>query len=305
MKQILLFGLITCLHCVGFSQNLQLFDLKLIGDDERGFFSLSEVYTLSEHEDSIAIPDLSAHSQEEAAQFEQIKLEDHFRDLFLLKTGISELDTVYVFDYKTNFQLTFCVKDLTLTASLTPYGADWPYTQLDYLIGFEIEQKHMVHFGYYPQFTFVYVGKENPFQVQQMKQIVWKPTDKKSFSTFALKKEYISIIKKNYYYETSRYYTYSADGLAYFIHEYDKGSATAARHLIVVNEKTGSFVRDYFFHEDEGTSPAPLDEQWTGKLMKYRSPVIFGFNYVSFGCPSLISLDPVAQDVYIYCDNRH
>lgn len=121
MKQILLFGLIFCLHCVGFSQNLQLFDLKLIGDDERGFFSLSEMYTLVEHEDSIAIPDLSAHSQEEAAQFEQIKLEYHFRDLFLLKTGISESDTVYIFDYKTNFQLKFCVKDLTLTASITPY----------------------------------------------------------------------------------------------------------------------------------------------------------------------------------------
>jgi hypothetical protein len=45
--------------------------------------------------------------------------------------------------------------------------------------------------------------------------------------------------------------------------------------------------------------------QWTGKLFKYKAPVIFGFNGESFGCPHISFLDFSEQSIYKNCDCRH
>jgi hypothetical protein len=46
-----------------------------------------------------------------------------------------------------------------------------------------------------------------------------------------------------------------------------------------------------------------LPEQWTGKLLKNKPPVAFGFIYE--WCPFITLLDSTYEDIWINCDNRH
>ena len=74
-------------------------------------------------------------------------------------------------------------------------------------------------------------------------------------------------------------------------------------------------VFDGVFSDSEGASPAPLsfkgekpnDQllQWTGQLFKDQPPVMFGFMYVSFGCPWIDFLDGSMRNLSFSCDNRH
>jgi hypothetical protein len=71
------------------------------------------------------------------------------------------------------------------------------------------------------------------------------------------------------------------------------------------------------FNNSEGASVAPLNfgisnpnyadlkGQWMGKLFKNKPEVIFGFEWVSFGCPGIIYINSRDKYIQINCDNRH
>jgi len=76
------------------------------------------------------------------------------------------------------------------------------------------------------------------------------------------------------------------------------------------NEK----IYDFVLYPSEGGSFAPIVKkgdkekdyhQFTGKIFKDKPPVIFGFMYVSFGCPGVHVLDKKIKRIRILCDNRH
>jgi hypothetical protein len=296
------------------AQELKIFELMYYEKDSTqslAFISLSDVYDLSVHPDSLAIPDLSEIGIEDSKKFEYIKLDEKYRKRFLSKTKISETDIVFIYDYSHDVLMSFTVKNLNIVACLNVYGADWPYSQEDYMIGFEINKKYLTGFGKYPSNTLVYVGKENPFVQGQVKHVVWKKIESKNFPVSAISSEDTTELNKYLIkgrYVTGNAYKYEKDGLQYFIQDILRltDDWIFAKRLIVIDLKTKETVFKKNYFDSEGESFAPLDNQWTGKLFKNKPSVIFGFMWISFGCPGITFLDSAKkEDIYINCDNRH
>lgn len=312
------------------AQDLAIFDLELRKNESVGFISLSDVYPLSERPDSLAIPNLEDELNDKLGKLpenptdesiEKVKdqfiknaeyfiLSSKYRKIFLSKTKILETDLVFIYDYSLDVLISFTVKNLNIVACLNIYGADWPYSQNDYMIGFEINKKFLTGFGKYPSNTLVYVGKENPFVQGQLKHIVWKKIETTDFPTSAVSSKDTSELReyfRAYQYVTGTTYKYEKEGLQYFIQDFIRlqDNFIPAKRLIVIDLKTKETIFNKHYFSSEGTSFAPLNNQWTGKLFKNKPPVIFGFQYESFGCPSITLLDSMENEVGINCDSRH
>jgi hypothetical protein len=281
-----------------------------------GFISLSDIYTLSEHADSLAIPNLEDVNKNNLQYF---KLSSEFRNRFLSRTKISKEDSVFIYDYSNDLLFSFPVKKLNVVAYLSVYADknDCPCNQSDYMIGFEIT-KDSLSFDKHLNHSLVYVGKENPFILGQMRPISWERIDIKEFPI--QKSNSANNVFRQLDMEKGNAYIYNSELYQYYIQEYteiNNGSYLAHRLLIVLDRKDEKLIMERVFSESEGTSLAPLNcgienpncadskEQWTGYLFKDKPQVVFGFEWHSFGCPNIIFLDSNVDDVYINCDNRH
>lgn len=275
--------------------------------DTIALISLSDKYQLSEHKDSLAIPDVKKLGEKEA---QYLVLNSTYRNRMLSKMKISEKDSVYVYDYATNIVNAFSVKSLQVVAAINVYGADWPYSQDDYMIGFGLDPKLLKGFDSYYLNTLVCIGSKNPFAMKQLKAIKWKETTIAKVPVVAINPEYNDLIKTA---SKKMAYTYKSSGFEYFLQDYINEEAVLLRRLIVKEEKTNKIVCDKYYRESEGGSFAQLNDnsedkevnQWTGKLFKNKPEVVFGFVYVSFGCPGISFLDNNEPDVFLNCDNRH
>ena len=303
-------------------QNINLYDLLNLEYNIKrkvGFISLSDNYPLSEHPDSLAIPDLSKIKDRE-----YFKLNSKYRERFLAKTKTSETDTVFIYDYSANVLLSFPVKDLNVTAYSDVYNdpdecnplsdryRGYPCNQDDYMIGFEISKNHLKGLSEDFDDALVYVGKENPFVQGQMEPIVWKKINSKDFPLAKASFQTANIPKGDtYLYESSEF--------QYFLQNLLRINRTEvwARHLLVIDKKSKKATVERILGSGEGTEVLPLNfgienkedadykGQWTGKLFKNKPPVVLGFESVSFGCPRITVLDPKEGDIYLNCDNRN
>jgi len=302
------------------AQSIDLFylvDLEENTSNKVGFISLSNIYPLSEHPDSLAIPYLDTIENKNLIQY--FKLTEEYRKRFLTKSKISEADSVFIYDYSSDILRSFAVKNLNVAASLSIYRDinEYPLGQYDYQIGFEINKKQLSGIMQYGALAFV--GKSNPFQKGQMKPIVWSKITSKEFPNNKISKP--NLIQKS---KSENSYLYNSDNYDYFVKDYtitiqDNGYEydIKKRLLIVINKRNGKVIIERLFSDSEGTSVAPLNfgidnssqtdlkEQWIGKLFKDKPEVFFGFEWVSFGCPNIIFLNSKEKDIYINCDNRH
>ncbi|MBI1306299.1 MAG: hypothetical protein GC181_06765 [Bacteroidetes bacterium] len=294
-------------------------DLEENGKLKVGFISLSDRFFLSENPDSSAIPNTQNMDKTDYRYF---TLNAKFRKRFLLKTGVSENDSVFVYDYAKNTLLTFSVKSLKAVAYLNDYMSDdeCPCSQYDYMIGFEINKKELKSLSNHNRNTFAYVGKANPFVRGKMKAITWK---KISSEKFPLSKsndaESLKILKDNRYAKGIAY-MYETVSNQIFIQDYivkNSPMEAVGRHVIILNKVNGNKAGEFMYINHEGASLAPLnyginnpnfsdiEEQWTGRLFKNQPDVIFGFEWVSFGCPRMHYIDSTGNSIRINCDNRH
>jgi hypothetical protein len=295
-------------------------DLEEIANKKVGFISLSDIYPLSEHSDSIAIPNLENVEKENQLYF---KLNSTFRKSFLSKTNISETDSVYIYDYSTDVLLSFSVNKLNVVAYLNSYMdiKDCPCNQYDYMIGFEVSKKLLNGLGKYYSDALVFIGKENPFTKGRMKPIVWEKIEAEVFPSTKSnltekEKKYIdknAIKGQTYLYETDLYQIFIQD---YKDSKREGFYATVNRHLIVINKQNNKVENETLFSSSEGSKLAPLNFgidgnnyetiQWIGSLFKNKPDVIFGFEWVSFGCPSIDYINSNDNKyIEINCDNRH
>lgn len=294
--------------------NINLFYARFTDRENFAFVSLSDIYHLSEHPDSIAIPNIEDKGFDNA---QYLILESRYRSLFLSGTGVQETDSLYMYDCKNNNLNTFAVKDLKVVAQVNPYASssDWPLSQSDYMIGFEIDLKSVENFEDVMYENLVYIGKENPFVCEQLAPIRWSKIQTDRYPTKTIKKSHTYYLEDHIIGDT---YLFEKDNLQYFIQNYhtneERSYYETYRRLLVVDRTTKDVLADKLFGRGEGTSPSPLNfqgeedtniYQWTGKLFKYKAPVTFGFEYISFGCPSISVLDKSGEDIYINCDNRH
>jgi hypothetical protein len=290
------------------NDELKLYWLRYHGNDpaERiGFISLSDNYLLSDHPDSLAIPDLYPDEGNALVEDkEYFTLESTYRKKFLTKTKISETDQVFIYNYYRDTLVSFPVKNLKVVACLSVYASEdnSPYSQGDYMIGFEIDKNVLTNLGEYYSETFVYVGKENPFVQGKLRNIAWKKNEPADFPANTMNSKNAIILQS---YEKGDTYTYKTSELHYFIQDYLRNNDVSARRVLAVDSQTKETVRDQFYYDSEGSGLAPLNNQWTGELFKDKPAVIFGMEYVSFGCPFIAFLDKSEWNVGINCDNRH
>jgi hypothetical protein len=291
------------------AQNSSLFELQSFQKKENdlvNFVSLSDIYTLSEHKDSIAIPSLKGKTESNS---KYLKLDSKLRKRFLAKTKISDSDKLFLYDYAKDILLTFPVKSLNVVACLNAYGAEWPYKQEDFMFGFEINDKLTQIKDDYSN-VFVFIGKENPFIKGEIKKITWKKITSKDLPQLVIKEkkltEFNQFLKKSKS-KLGQSYEFKTNEYQCYLQEYtdSKGKTVLGKYLIVVNETTKKVVFQKLFTESEGVTFASIDSQWIGKLLNNAIPVVFGFQNFSFGCPEINFLQQSEKPVYINCDNRH
>jgi hypothetical protein len=289
-----------------YAQDLKIFDISDI-NEKVVFVSLSDIYPSSEKPDLPVIP-------EDKRNFEHVLLDSKFRKQFLSVTKISETDNVFLYDYAKNKLASFTVKKLNAVANLSQYeaGSEPPHSHYDYQIGFEIDKKLLKDFGDFSNQILVYVGKENPFAQEQMIPISWKKTTSKDFPSKKVKDEFGKLPEK---YSIGDSYSFKFENFEYFIQNFSRDKSIFARRLLIQDTKTKAIIYEEIFSEGESDSLTPLNfvnkeegntiNQWTGKLFKNKEPVIFGFEYHSFGCDYITVLSKRPTQVDIYCDNRH
>ena len=137
------------------------------------FVSLSDSYTLNEHPDTMAVPDVGGMSPLAAQYF---RLENDYRKRFLTGLNLSEKDSVFIHNYATGKYQGLAVHEVPVLAVLNPYASDedYPYTQDEYMIGFEIPAPALQGLSDDYLNTFVATGKENPFAAGKLQPLQWK-----------------------------------------------------------------------------------------------------------------------------------
>lgn len=296
--------------CFGqsYSDDINLFLVSDVEEHNAVFISISDRYPLSNHQDSLAIPNLL---NSETKNIEYFQLQSIYRERLLYRTKISEKDSVFVYDYSTDALVAFPVKKLNTVACLSLYTPkeECPCIQDDYELGFEIPKKYLTKLGKYYNYALVFIGKKNPFARGQMKAVVWKKINTNQFPKLKYHFPKWFINKRDF----GQSYIYETDKYKIFIKDYKTSKKTESvykRQLVVLDKKSNKLVNNHFFNEGESSSIAMLNNstnsqtQWTGKLFKNKPEVIFGFEWMSFGCPSIYFLNS-QKSIEINCDNRH
>ena len=298
--------------------SISLFDLSEVIVDKGDtivFVSVSDIDALpgsidspADSVDRLVIPSLENKKPEETRYF---ILSTKYRKRLLAGTGISEADSLFIYDYSNDVLLRFPISMLNTVASLSPYEdkSEALHSAGEYMLGFKINRTALTGLSDFTK-TFVYIGATNPFTKGQMRPIIWEKIDPKKVPAIALKTEYAAILKG---YKFSNSYNFESNGFHYYLQEYLNSESSTSFRMLVLNTENEVIVDDLHY-ETESSSPAPISvlnnsknmlEQWTGHLLKNRPPVLVGFDYISFGCPMISFVDKSHKHVDLNCDNRH
>jgi hypothetical protein len=288
--------------------------------DTVGFVSLSDINPLpgslntpQDSVDRLVLPDLKNKKPEET---QYLVLTSKYRKRLLMATGISEADSLFVYDYSNDTLLSFPISSLEAVASLSIYedATVAKHTALDYQFGFQINKVLLagLRSSYFGK-TFVYIGVSSPFARRQMHPIIWEKIDPKKVPAIELNTENKRVLKE---YKFNNAYDFESDGFHYYLQEYLKtdNAYTAKSFRILIINTENEVIYNYLDYETEVSSPAPISvlndsqntlEQWTGHLLKNRPPVLVGFDYISFGCDVVPFVDKSNKYISLNCDNRH
>lgn len=307
---ILLSSILFFVPFSGQSQDLAIYPLKNHGwanDGERGFIPLTDWFPVSEH------PGLQVIADEHLGDLDLEMNQDHYHELkgvyrkrFLKAIQIKEQDFIFIYYYQQDTIFRFRVKDISLVAGLNIYGPDYPVTQYDYHIGFELKDPAAI--GDYFYTALVSVGKKNPFTLGQLKPMLYDQIDSHEFpSRHSLLKDSLDAFFRGEW-ET---YRFTLNGLDYFV----RRQSNLVMHVLVIDTVNLNHVFETVYYDHEGGYLTPCrirneledseHDQWTGVLFKNRPPVILGFTGHSFGCESITFLDSSLTPINIRCDNRH
>lgn len=268
------------------------------------FISCSDIVGLSNHPDSLAISDKYLGIKEVPKVH---TLDKKYRTRFLAALQVKESYNMFIYNYVLDTVFIHPVSQLPVIARINPYGTPEKIEQYDYMIGFGFKEGMSTKDWYkYHYDAHVYIGKENPFSPGNSVPLIWDQIDGSLFPPIDVDSPNGKILK---HYKKQKAYKFVNNELTYFLQRYDM-----AYYLVVVSSDNQPIFKKVFI-DSEGVSLTAMSfankksketpEQWTGKIFKNQPPVIFGFEYTSFGCPSIDFLEKEARSIRIACDNRH
>lgn len=308
---ILLFVIVLKLTLNAQEINVFTLETKPLGAESseiKGFVSLSDIDRLSEHPDSLALPDFNDNEIDGHEKFSYIELGGKYRERFFSRTNLSETDKVFIYSYSEDIIVSIPVSELKVVAWLNAYTSpdECPCPEYYYQIGFEIESKYLTGFEKHFINTLVYVGEKNPFVRNQVKPVVWKKIDSTEFPSKLVSTEVnFNFGNDDFEYQIGTSYKFENQQYQFFIQELIKKDWQFGLRLLVVDRKTKEKIDERLYRSGESSSFAPLDNQWVGYLFKNKPMVIFDFKWISFGCPSITLLGSNEKEIIINCDNRH
>lgn len=283
--------------------NFRIFDLYTLENTGKYdlFISLSDIYN-----DSTAVPNDIIENQKSKtfAELQHIELTGIYREKLLKGTSLSEMDALYLYNYKEAKLQKFPIRDLKSVANLNLYASEGEeISYYDYMIGFQLnESKNSDEIASNKSdYSLAYFGKESPFSAEKLVPIHWKKTRRENFP-LSLKNEQ----------NLGETYLAKFEDFIYYIQDHQDDYGIGKRDFAVVQGKKIIFTKT--FKKGEGAEFSPLnfidnieynDGQWTGRLFKNKPPVVFGFVSESFGCESITFLDSSYPTLYVDCDNRH
>ena len=231
---------------------------------------------------------------------------------FLRQLGITESDSIYIFDLKLNKLIVVSINALPFMAIPNVYSHGDPLNVDDYMIGITYPEELLAESDSYYYHILVHVGSSNPFELGRAYPIILKEIDENTYLSQVENDSIANVLysgiggRKTYFFhaENLDYYFLSL-GLEY----------PFAGHLAVYYEGTDVQLFSHYFNGGEGSSLARLSHvgqdstnylyQWTGKILKDYPPITFGFLSHSFGCARIYVMDDSGTWIRILCDNRH
>jgi hypothetical protein len=308
-------------------KNLNIFTLWSVNDllglwhepefVDRGFFiPLSDIDRLSDHPDSLAIPEFvspvdwgnhrhfSDFSDEELRLLSSAMLEREFlvlgveyRKRFLERTNISEADSVFVYCYATDVLLALPVKELNVAAV-----SRWkPNTsQYDFRFGFEINSDDLIGFEEVSDSwrilgkLLVYIGKTHPFARDGMRAIRWSRVP---VENFPLEKSNLDTDDETILY-FMKYgiiddwgFQYEFEQFMIFVQTLSDPTdrLRSAKRLLIIDTETENIVTERVIYLSSVGRPTSLNfgiqsgrhnndkNQWVGYLFRNTPPVALGF----------------------------
>ena len=197
---------------------------------------------------------------DEWAERSFFRLDTEYRKRFLERTGISETDSVFVYDFAKNVLRVFQVKELNVAAALVPPSKHWEYPyyqgQHNYRIGFEIDDADLNEFCWYSEAEniVVYVGKKNPFVMGQMREIRWRniPSEDFPLEKSNLQPEDIIVPHLMEYLTRRDTFLYESEDFMVFLQDLFFRSLKRARHLLIIDKETENVLVERVFRSNEG-----------------------------------------------------
>lgn len=292
-----------------------LVDLKDIHEKDLAFVPVTDVIQLSDHKDSLLTPALHNSS-------DYIALTGKLRARFLKRSGYTENDSIFVYNLENDKLVRVAVKDAEVAAVLNAYSRmnDCPCDQYLYMFGFTMPRSLFAEFPDHFRNSFVDLGQQNRFVPGGMKAIHWKKisNDQFPFSKSSRQAE-VRVLRPQ---KAAKKYSaaYEIDGYKIFVQDYIESLDVMHvdfRHVMIVDVKTNTIVKDMLMESSEGVNPAPLNgglsyDEWTdygsqfaGQLLTGFSSVIFGFENFSFGGDAFYFMAEDDKFIAFHTDSRH
>jgi hypothetical protein len=275
-----------------------------------GFIPLSDefLFRWTEHPDSLIIE--SEYLEKENSKRNYHVLSPKKRSLVLELTDISESDSLFIYSLAQDSIIRFKVEDVPIIAMINQYGSQGPPYQQEFQFGFEFESNPFNELGH--SYIYATTCKINPFVKGGIKAIEWQEMDPLKFPEAPISNRDSSYMA---YSHSTNCFHFIDEDFEYMLQNWGSGTFPSARRVLVLSIESGEVMFNTMFHDSEGTSIIPLNNdenadwgfpaQQTGRLFKNKPPVIFGFESYSFGCGGLGYISPEGGWLRIHCDNRH
>lgn len=230
----------------------------------------------------------------------------------LLKlSGVSASDTAFIFNLDKDEITEIAINKLGGMAIVSPYErGDDNLQEYSYQFGFDLMKQYKDSWN-----NFVYIGQTNPFQTGKIEGIEWsriKTSEFEKVTASAGNKEKNDGDLGSY--QPKDALKYANEDYAYYIQTLEKAKSPLIWHLVVIDKATNTIVYNKLQSESESIYFAALkikDEpndyggQYTGAIFKDKPPILYGFESISFGCPSIEFVLEGEPPILIRCDNRH
>lgn len=281
------------------------------------FISLSEVVPMSLELEAVLKQEWDKQRNGPNQNIRVLPIDPRFKSHCNSHLRITESDSVYLYDYAQAKIHPIPISHLELVAHESIYSDQRKKTfhPDDYQIGFTINKGLLPGLAQYSKVLAAF-ARHSPFIRSSLQPLTWSQI--KASKIPGRKNAKVPQPIQNL--KPGKAYSALSGNYRLYLQDYSEPSSpdqSVARHLMVYALSSKRLVFEQLFQESEGVTLAPLNagihdvdgkshqEQWAGMLFYGEPEVLFGLDWLAFGCPKIYYLNSKKEPLVIQCDNRH